>query len=85
MFDIPSIKEDSKNSDIFFNFFDSLQEHQDLDCDEEEINCLLKENNLTKKRKREEDIIKKTEKLKKKRRKCEKSKIKEKNIIRLFN
>ena len=81
MFDISSIKEDSKNSDIFFNFFDSLQEHQDLDCDEEEINYLLKENNLTKKRKREEDIIKKTEKLKKNAESARKARLRKKLLL----
>ena len=81
MFDIPSIKEDSKNSEIFFNFFDSLQEHQDLDCDEEEINYLLKENNLTKKRKREEDIIKKTEKLKKNAESARKARLRKKLLL----
>jgi hypothetical protein len=76
-----SIKEDSKNSDIFFNFFDSLQEHQDLDCDEEEINYLLKENNLTKKRKREEDIMKKKEKLKKNAESARKARLRKKILL----
>ena len=82
MFDYSnSIKEDSKNSDIFLNFFDSLQEHQDLDCDEEEINCLLKENNLTKKRKREEDIINKKEKLKKNAESAKKARLRKKLLF----
>ena len=82
MFDYSnSIKEDSKNSDIFLNFFDSLQEHQDLDCDEEEINCLLKENNLTKKRKREEDIINKKKKKKKNAESAKKARLRKKILL----
>ena len=81
MFDIPSIKEDSKNSEIFLNFFDSLEENEALDYNDEEINNVFKKNNLTKKRKREEDIINKKEKLKKKAESAKKARLRKKLLF----
>ena len=81
MFDISSIKEDSKNSEIFLNFFDSLEENEALDYNDEEINNVFKKNNLTKKRKREEDIINKKEKLKKKAESAKKARLRKKLLF----
>jgi hypothetical protein len=81
MFDIPSIKEDSKNSEIFLNFFDSLEENEALDYNDEEINNVFKKNNLKKKRKRQEDIINKKEKLKKKAESAKKARLRKKLLF----
>lgn len=61
------ILEELENNDEFLKFFDSFEKNnKDLDeFNNEEINSLLKEKQLTKKRKRENDFLKKKEKLKK--------------------